>query len=126
MKLDGYRNYEIDVISGTVLNIRTKKIIGTKNEKGYITCTLHRDIGGYKTFRIHRLIWTIVNGEIPNGMEINHIDENKENNSITNLNLMTHIENCNWGKNTKKTSIPIVLINNTKIIKFYTSIREAE
>ena len=37
-------------------------------------------------------------------MEVNHIDENKDNNSISNLNLMTPKENCNWGTRNERSS----------------------
>ena len=36
-------------------------------------------------------------GEIPDGMEVNHIDENPLNCRLDNLNLLTHYQNCNWG-----------------------------
>lgn len=42
---------------------------------------------------LHRLMWTAFNGEIPNGYEIDHIDGNKLNNSLYNLELVTHSEN---------------------------------
>lgn len=44
-----------------------------------------------------RVIWFYFNGEIPEGLQVNHIDENKENNALSNLNLLTPEENCNWG-----------------------------
>lgn len=39
--------------------------------------------------RIHRYVWESYNGEIPKGYEIHHIDHDKSNNSIENLELMT-------------------------------------
>lgn len=126
MRLKGYTNYEIDLVRGTVYNYRTKRFIGTKNEKGYTKCTLHKDEGGYQSWMLHRLIWTAANGPIPEGLEVNHIDENKENNSIYNLNLMTHKENVNWGYNCKKKSKPVVAILNNKIIMYFDSTKDAE
>lgn len=46
-----------------------------------------------KTWRSHRLIYTIFIGEIPSGLEIDHIDGNRKNNSIHNLEPITHGEN---------------------------------
>lgn len=40
-----------------------------------------------------RLVWQIIKGEIPQGLEIDHIDRNKENNQITNLRIVTRAEN---------------------------------
>lgn len=48
---------------------------------------------GQKTLYIHRLMYRTFVGVIPSGMEINHIDHNKENNCIDNLELLTHNEN---------------------------------
>jgi hypothetical protein len=53
--------------------------------------------GSYKTFRVHILVWEAFNGPIPEGMQINHINENKYDNRLENLNLMTPKENINWG-----------------------------
>lgn len=44
-------------------------------------------------FYIHRLVWEAFKSEIPNGYEINHIDHNKKNNNLSNLELVTHSEN---------------------------------
>lgn len=43
---------------------------------------------------VHRLIYAHVKGVIPEGLTINHIDGNKHNNEITNLELMTFSENA--------------------------------
>lgn len=37
---------------------------------------------------IHCIIWEIHNGPIPDGMEVHHIDEDKANNTIENLQLL--------------------------------------
>lgn len=44
-----------------------------------------------------RCIWESFNGPIPEGMQVNHIDEDPTNNRLDNLNLMTPKENTNWG-----------------------------
>lgn len=42
---------------------------------------------------IHRDVWQYCNGEIPNGdYEIHHVDGNKANNDISNLQLLTRVE----------------------------------
>ena len=50
-----------------------------------------------KTCLVHRLVWETFNGTIPEGYEINHLDERPINNALSNLNLVTHRENLNWG-----------------------------
>ncbi len=38
---------------------------------------------------VHRVVWRIVNGQIPDGMQIDHIDGNGKNNNVENLRLVT-------------------------------------
>lgn len=42
--------------------------------------------------RLHRAIWEYYKGEIPKGYEIHHIDRNKDNNNIDNLQLLSKKE----------------------------------
>ena len=42
---------------------------------------------------IHRLVWETFNGEIPEGLEIDHMDNNRKNNALSNLQLVTRTEN---------------------------------
>jgi len=46
-----------------------------------------------KTKSLHRLVWETFNGKIPIELEINHIDGNKLNNNLSNLELVTSSEN---------------------------------
>lgn len=46
-----------------------------------------------KTYYVHRLVWETYNGEIPEGMWINHINGVKTDNSLDNLELVTPKEN---------------------------------
>lgn len=58
--------------------------------------------GGYrrikinnKCFYIHRIIWLMCTGKhVPINMEIDHKDNNRQNNKITNLRLATRNNNC--------------------------------
>ena len=50
-----------------------------------------------KNRSVHRLVWEAFNGPIPSGMEINHKDENKTNNSLENLEIVTPKQNLNYG-----------------------------
>lgn len=46
-----------------------------------------------KTTRAHRVIWEMHNGQIPEGMEIDHINHIRDDNRIENLRLVSHSEN---------------------------------
>ena len=67
-----------------------------KISKGYLHVCLWKD-GKYKNFFVHRLVYEAFNGAIPDGIQVNHIDEDKTNNRLENLNLMTCRENNNYG-----------------------------
>ena len=74
-----------------------EKILKLKlTHKGYYKVWLCKN-SIKKTYRVHRLVWEAFNGQIPEGYEVNHINEVKTDNRLENLNLMTHKENINWG-----------------------------
>ena len=65
---------------------------GTDNGKGYLRVTISNE-----KFRVNRLVYMTFVGDIPEGYEVNHIDENKHNNCVWNLNLMSHGDNMRYG-----------------------------
>lgn len=69
-------------------NMIFRKIKIYKNNVGYRVVTI-----GRKHLYIHRLVYRTFVGVIPSNMEINHIDHDKSNNSLDNLELLTHSEN---------------------------------
>ena len=46
---------------------------------------------------VHRLVYESFNGKINGDMQVNHIDENKLNNRLDNLNLLSPKDNTNYG-----------------------------
>lgn len=66
-----------------------------KNSSGYLQVCLYKD--GKKSLLVHRLVWEAFNGPIHKGMQINHLNERKDQNNLENLSLMTAKENTNWG-----------------------------
>jgi hypothetical protein len=71
-----------------------------KNKSGYLYYGLFYDAGNKKKrawFRVHRLIYQTLIGEIPKGLEIDHISGNRHDNSIDNLRLVTHSQNILLG-----------------------------
>jgi hypothetical protein len=51
---------------------------------------------------LHRYIWKKYNGPIPKGMWVHHKDENKLNNDINNLQLISPSEHCSLHRKNKK------------------------
>lgn len=58
---------------------KTYKKIGPKNFHGIF---------------LHRLIWSLKNGDIPNGMKIDHVNHNGLDNRFENIRLATHSQNA--------------------------------
>lgn len=58
------------------------------DKTGYYLC---HDAGGTGT-RLHRDVWCFYNGDIPKGYSIHHIDHNKSNNEINNLQMLSNSE----------------------------------
>lgn len=90
-----------------------------------------RNNGNRKNCYIHRLVWEAFNGKIPEGMEINHISENKQENKLSNLNLLSHSANLNWGtrneRAAKTRSKPVIQKSlQGEIIRIWPSASEVE
>lgn len=86
-------------------------------KSGLYVCFMYK----YKTYRAHRVIWEMLNGPIPEGMEIDHIDTNKLNNNINNLRLSCKYTN-KFNTNLRQTSITKIKglsINTTKWNKYW-------
>lgn len=78
---------------GEVLNTRTNKYLkGDINNIGYHRVTLY-DNKRKQRFFIHRLVATLFLPNPNNLPEVNHIDGNKDNNSVSNLEWCNHVHN---------------------------------
>lgn len=69
---------------------------------GYLQVGLRDGYGKQKNYYVHRLVMEAFVGECPDGCEVNHIDENKANNNISNLEYVTHKTNMNYGTNIQR------------------------
>ena len=83
-----------------------------------------------KSASVHRLVWTAFNGPIPEGLQINHLNENKADNRLENLSLCTPKENTNYGTRNKRAGEKHckciqMLDKNNNILKTFNSLKEA-
>ena len=75
------------------LNEKKKKILKLQNNGcGYYQFGLYEN-NTKKYYRVSRFVFECFKGEIPVDKEVDHIDNNKKNNSISNLQLLTPKEN---------------------------------
>jgi len=104
-KVLGYENYEVS----TKGNVRKgNKLMKTKLENnGYYRIGLYQN-KMYKYFSIHRLVAVAFINNPQNKLCVDHINNNKIDNNVTNLRYVTHQEN--------NMNVPI-LKNNTSSVK---------
>lgn len=108
--------------------VRDKVLTVTHQNNGYVRTTIHG-----KNEYVHRIVARVFLGEIE-GMDVDHIDGNKENNNVSNLRILTHKENIKHRDNrlggslyartkpTNKTAISIIW--NDKQFKSQTELSE--
>ena len=77
--------------------INRKRLIprkGRLNLTGYLETTVRSDDCKIKIYKSHRFIWESINQQIiPDGYQIHHINNDKQDNSINNLKLVTRQQN---------------------------------
>ena len=101
------------------------------NTQGYLQVVLTK--GGKRDQpRVHRLVMQAFVGPCPENMEVNHIDEDKTNNCISNLEYVTHKQNLNHATRNARVArarglaIESYDINTGATIKRYASAWEAQ
>lgn len=101
------------------------------NRCGYLFVNLCKN-GNRKNYTVHRLIlMTFSPVDNMDELDINHIDEDKTNNNLLNLEWGTHKENINHGTHNarvaEKLSIPISQLSlDGKLVKAWESSQDAE
>lgn len=113
---------------GNIIKVtyKGKELKKNKAGTGYLRFDLCKD-GEYDYRYIHQLVWETFIGDIPEGLEIDHIDTDKTNNHLENLRVTDRKGNMNNPITYKKRIRAIALKNkNTgEIIKLFKSVADA-
>ena len=116
-----YRQYSASK-KGQILSKNHKKILklGSNGGKGYQYFILYIN-NVPKSYLVSRFVYECFKDNIPDDKEVDHIDNNKYNNKIDNLQLLTHKENTRKSHCKKVKSFNI----ETKEEKKFRSTKEA-
>ena len=126
--INDFPNYSVSNL-GNVMNNKTNKLLKLCNKSGYYHISLTNK-NSHKTFKVHRLVALTFIENDEDKPQVNHKDKNKLNNNISNLEWVTHKENCQhksigliYKSNKNK---PILRLNkNNEMLQKYNSIEDA-
>lgn len=91
-RIAGYENYIVSS-NGVIQNVKTNKILKPSfDKKGYLEVWLSLN-GKPKKFSVHRLVASAFIPNPENKTQVNHIDGDKSNNNLSNLEWVTNQEN---------------------------------
>lgn len=112
---------------GKLVNIdRETILLGSPMNSNYLNCRVRAsNTTKRKTVLLHRFTYEFYNGIIPEGFQIDHCNDDKLDNRLCNLQLVTNKENCIKGaKNRRKRSPPrsVVTINQITSERYYFTI----
>lgn len=77
----------------------------TRNGKGYLGIPLRCEDGRQRSFLVHRLVAKYFLPDWDENLTVNHIDEDRFNNKVSNLEMVTQLQNNNHGDRKKKVEI---------------------
>ena len=99
------RSLERTVIrkNGVKRKVSEKILKPGTQQNGYLMVTLHKN-GVRRSFYLHRLVLTAFNPNSDKKLQVNHLSEDKTDNSVENLEWCTAKENSNYGTRTKRAS----------------------
>ena len=95
---------------GQIWSYRKKKFLKSSGT-GYQVITLNDATGKGKQYLLHRIIATVFLPNPDNLPEVNHKDEDKTNNAVSNLEWCTHSYNMDYGNTKQKQKEAMQRIN---------------
>lgn len=116
---------------GRVWDTKLNKVVPDYSIRGYRCVNLYKDKYNYKHGQVHRLVALAfkLNPDPKHKTQVNHLDEDKTNNDVNNLEWCTAKENCNWGtareRTAEKNSVQIVQMDmEYNIVKIWKSVKQ--
>lgn len=102
--IDGFPNYQVSN-KGKVMNLKTGRVIKPGiNGNGYENVALCKN-GKQKNYTVHRLVAQAFIPNTDNLPQVNHIDECKTNNDVTNLEWVSESQNIRHSAHQKSCKI---------------------
>lgn len=123
--------YPYDVSdAGHVRNAKTLRPIKPYVVKsGYHKVWIRNENGPY-SIQLHRLVWSVWRGPIPAGYQINHLDFDRINNAVSNLECVTPLENMRHsqlaGRHPRGTAIATSKLNDALIVEIRSRCKRGE
>lgn len=74
---------------GQIFNESGKEMRQRTHKKGYKTFSMYDGEGNKTEYYSHRFIWEYFNGDIPEGFQIDHINNIKDDNRLDNLRVVS-------------------------------------
>ena len=130
VKVDGFDNYEVSNL-GKVRNMKSGKVLKPHlNKDGYLRHCLYKH-NKQKSLFLHKIIATAFVDNPEKKPQVNHIDENKTNNDLSNLEWCTVRENAVHGTRMKriaeKLSQKVIQLDlNNNVLNEFESMHQAE
>jgi hypothetical protein len=127
-KIEGYNHYYVNKV-GDIYSEKSERLLTPRIKNGYVFVTLHTPDRKNKQVRVHRLVATAFIDNPENKPQVNHINANKLDNTLENLEWCTLEENIKHatklslsgeGYNTAKEIVRINPLDGT--MKEYSSI----
>lgn len=106
------------ILSLNYRNTGKSELMNPFDNCGYLQVQLWKN-GEYKICKVHRLVAEIFIPNPDNLPEVNHIDEDKTNNRVDNLEWKSHRDNCNHGtRNQRAAKAKINGKKSKKVLQF--------
>lgn len=123
----GFENFYAVSEDGIVFSKRYQKPLKPfKTKRGYLYVDLYDGEGNRKRKAVHQLVAETYLNKPSENYEVDHIDGNKCNNHVSNLEWVTRFENLKRSNRGKERKVARICIESGNTLAVYNSIGDAE